>query len=249
MPALDDEAPPIACRMENVPNPLAVALQRLLEQLGGDGTLCLEQLVADLPNRLLAGVPIEQLGAMIPIENWSIQLPHEDRVVGAFQHARLPACLALERALSGHITHDHQRSNERPVGVAQWRARHADDDPAAIAGAHVQINGALVRNRFATQDTRKRPGLRWEGPACGVARAKAFALRVGGKASLPSDGIVAHQRAIGIIACAHRAVNIQDQHAIRHGVEGRLEQTPRAPRSRVRDCVARSHRGRRSRRR
>ena len=72
MPALGDEAPPIACGMENVPNPLTVALQRLLEQLRGDRTLSLEQLMADLPNRLLAGVPLEQLGAMIPIENWSI---------------------------------------------------------------------------------------------------------------------------------------------------------------------------------
>src|SRR5262245_2775153 len=117
MPALDNKAPSIARGMEYIPNPLAVALQRLLEQLRGDWTLRLEQLMGDLPDRLLAGVPVEQFGAMIPIEDRPIQLPHEDRVVGAFQHARLPACLTLERALSGHIAHDHQRPDKRAIGA------------------------------------------------------------------------------------------------------------------------------------
>src|SRR5262245_7130299 len=82
-----------------------------------------------------------------------------------------------------------------------------------------------MRDRFATQDAREWPGLGWEGSAFGVARAKALASRVGGKASLLSDGIVSHQRAIGVVASAHRAIGVQDEHTICHGVEGRLEET------------------------
>src|SRR5262245_8849475 len=106
----------------------------------------------------------------------------------------------------------------------EWRAGRVDDDLAPVAGANVEVIAGLMGNRLAMQDASQWPGVRREWPAFGVTRLETFAPLIRRESRFLRHRIITHQKAIGVIARAHTAVGVHDEHAICHGVESRLEE-------------------------
>ncbi len=167
--AFDGQLPAVGCAVSQLADPAAVAQQGIARVSRGQRMLRLKQVRDRSVGRLLTGVAVEVLGALVPVNDWPVEPPDKDSLghlfeqcCPAFEHlgARRGGTLgiqwrvdrkrlALRRAgrLVGHHSHTHSfaASDEEPA-VAAPRA-----GKVLIESLHVvtSINGMPVATGFS----------------------------------------------------------------------------------------------------